>query len=460
MTISPIGSVFGYGSFNRSWPLYSREQFGGGTASSIFANRLNLHRSMMSNGLDGLFGALGTNLNLANAQQDALDQIKASLTRLRSILQSTRDQVAANPSRVDLRALTREIEQTVEQVTYTSQDVYETRPVYEQREIRATDVYGTRDLSIYSSIGSAGIDNGADFSIQVGSGSVATIQFKNATKITVTVDGVTQTFSSGSNDGTWRTGLVNALNSVANLSAEIAANGTLHLQTANAESVTITNVPNGLLDLSGNPLPSLGLPEGTTESTVVGYEEVQVGTEEVKVSTEQIATGTTQVSLGTLSLVVGFERIQGAGASGADELRTSVRNLVAATTLLVSAAAAGPASTTTRTGGAHAFAADLRAFLTSSDFKALADTSDPQVFDRVIGRIDDALDRAEALGKQITASSAELAAVSQASLAAMLMNFGVSSTATDPIGLARQAADGLRATPFGITRGHQLSLWT
>jgi hypothetical protein len=460
MTISPIGSVFGYGSFNRSWPLYSREQFGGGTASSIFANRLNLHRGLVMSGLDGLFSALGTNLNLANAQQDALDQIKASLTRLRSILQSTRDQVAANPGRVDLRALTRDIEQTVEQVTYTSQDVYETRPVYEQREIRATDVYGTRSLTSYSSFGGAGIDNSANLSIQVGSGSVATVQFKNSTKITVTVDGATQTFSFGANDGTWRTGLVNALNSIANLSAEIAADGTLHLQTANAESLTIADVPNGLLDLSGNPLPSLGLPEGTTESTVVGYEEVQVGTEEVKVGTEQIATGTTQVSLGARSIVVGFERVQGAGAADADKLRTSVRDLVAAASLLVSASAASTTSTAPRNGGAQGFAADLIALLTNSDFNALADASDALVFDRVIGRIDDALAKAEDVGKQIAAHAADLAAASQASLVAMLTNFGVPASIADPIDLARQTANGLRATPFGIIRSHQLSVWS
>jgi hypothetical protein len=455
MTISPTGSAFGSVFFGRSWPAAWRSQLAAGGASSAFVGQPSLRRSLYD-----LYGALSAEPISLHVQRHLLGRVETGLSNLRNILQATREQVSANLGRSDLRAIIKDLEQTVEQSTYTTQDVYETRPVYEQREIRATNVYGTRDLSGYSSISSAGISNGSDFSIQVGGGSVAIIEFKNSTKITLTVDGATRTFSFSSSGGAWRTGLLNALNGIADLSAELTPDGRLHLQTADAQSLTIADVNGGLLDLSGSPLASLGLSAGTTESSVVGYEEVEVGSEQVKVGSERIGTGTRQVSLGTVALVVGFDRVQESGANS--ELHASLRDLIGAVSALTSAAGASSIATAVPgTDSVRALAADLAALLTSTDFTALANTADPGALDSMIEWIEGALSRAGALGKEIVANSAHLAAAAQSNLAAMLIDSGLQvSTTADPVGLARQTGDSLRGMSFGLIRNYRLSFWS
>src|SRR6185369_11229483 len=107
----------------------------------------------------------------------------------------------------------------------------ETQPVYQQQDILATTVTGTRALTGYSSAGTSGIVNGSKFTVEVGSGPVATINFQSSTRITATINGTTTNFTNSSNDGSWRTALVNALNSVTGLTASFNGAGDLQLQT-------------------------------------------------------------------------------------------------------------------------------------------------------------------------------------------------------------------------------------
>ena len=295
-----------------------------------------------------------------------------------------------------------------------------------------------------------------------------------------------------------------ALNSIANLSASITANGKLNLQTSNAQSLTVAEVAG-----NGSPLAELGLTAGTTQASVVGTQQVQVGTEEVVVSqeqyvtgqeqyvtgqeqsvsgqeqyvagthqvqvgteevvvgTEQVQTGTSEVSLGSRSLLVGFDRVQSSAAAdptASAAFRDSLQSLVSAVGALASSpgGAMSPSVASGLVGDAQTFAANLSALLKSADFDSLGDASDPGARDRVIEKLNDALSQAKALGAKVAASSnhLDLAGQLRASLNATLLGQGQQSLTSDPVGLARRAADGLRGSAFGITSSHRMSVWS
>lgn len=195
------------------------------------------------------------------------------------------------------------------------QDVYETRPVYTDRDIHETHVTGTRDLRGFASATAAGLSNNADFGIAVGSHAEAAIKFSGST-ITVTVGGVPSVFTyDGNVAGAFQASLVQALNSVTGLRASLDGNGHLALTSEDAQAITLNEVPNGFLDLSGNALDKLGLISGTTnagymrtEREQTGTEQVKTGTQTVVVGTERVKTGTEMVETGTRSVVIGSNR--------------------------------------------------------------------------------------------------------------------------------------------------------
>lgn len=220
-----------------------------------------------------------------------------------------RDIVRVDPVYED-RAVT-EMQDVYEQRDVTeTRNVYETRAVYEDRAIEATRVTGTRQLSTFTSPSQANIDIGADFSVKVGNGALAVVKFELGSRIAVTAGGTTQRYSYTSAAGSFSGALVSALDGVADLSASLTADGKLFLETSNAQSLTITDVANGLLDFSRSPLASLGLTAGTTNASVVGHEQVQTGTEQVLVGTETVSFGTEQVLVGQQTVVTGHEQVQ------------------------------------------------------------------------------------------------------------------------------------------------------
>lgn len=194
------------------------------------------------------------------------------------------------------------------------QDVYETRPVYTDRDIHETHVTGTRNLRGFASASAAGLSNNADFGIAVGSHAEAAIKFSGST-ISVTVGGVPSVFTyDASVAGAFQASLVQALNSVTGLHASLDGSGHLALTTDDAQAITLNEVPNGFLDLSGNALDKLGLTSGTTNASYMRTEREQTGTEQVKtgtqtvvVGTERVKTGTEMVETGTRSIVVGTD---------------------------------------------------------------------------------------------------------------------------------------------------------
>jgi hypothetical protein len=127
---------------------------------------------------------------------------------------------------------------------------------------------------------------------------------------------------------------LNALNSVADLTATYTSDGVLQLSTSNAQSLTIGEVANGLLDVSKSPLANLGLTAGTTAATVTGYRQVEVGTEQVVVGTEQIKIGTEEVEVGTEHVKVGTEQyVSGTElvTIGSERVKIGERNTVVGT---------------------------------------------------------------------------------------------------------------------------------
>ena len=98
------------------------------------------------------------------------------------------------------------------------------------------------------------------------------IKFVNATTISVKVNGSVEEFTFGSNDGSFRTGLLDALNSLGGITASYTTDGRLSLEASDGATLTIA-------DIRKAPLAKLGLTEGTTNAEVIGYRQVQIGTE-------------------------------------------------------------------------------------------------------------------------------------------------------------------------------------
>jgi hypothetical protein len=271
-----------------------------------------------------------------NAMVSRLRALRDTLTRADfSPQQATLDEIRQDRDVVDIRPVYRtetiveredvfETEQVVESRRVLNQreireqqnlmrtrdvvetrDVFEEQPVYEDQPVYGpASVTGTRNLSSFSSISSAGIDTGADFSVQVGSGPVARVRFQSSTRIRVTIDGDSTNFNFQTNNGSWRTALVDALNSIDGVTASLSS-GRLTIATDAGETLTIAHVPNG----SDNPLPDIGLSAGTTLPAVTGTQQVQVGTLQVKVGTEDVVVGTEQFVARTKQAVIATEAV-------------------------------------------------------------------------------------------------------------------------------------------------------
>ena len=493
MSIGPIGITPSF-LFSRFARTGMRPQFEVPPSGLLQQQRQG---SGLSQSLDRLFDALGGSLSSLNARRDTVEQIKSQLAALRDSVQAAGRQGLSSGPRA-LRAIVEDLELSVERAiygtrdvfetrplyetrdVYATRDIYETQPVYEQRDIRAAIVTGNRNLSGFSSVSSAGIDTGADLSIRVGSEAAATVKFSSATRIAVTISGTTTNFNFGASGGAWRTGLLNALNSIANLSAQFTPGGHLQLQTSDAQSLTIADVANGFLDFSGSPLADLGLTAGTTQSSVVGTEQVQVGTEkvvvgqeqyvagqeqvevgaeQVKVGTEQAQIGTIQLSAGTRSLTVGFDRVTNAGGSARlDDIQARIKELAFAVSALASSGR--PEAPAATADGAQALAAELSALLDSPDFEALASGADNGAVDRLIKALDYALSRTESVDTQLIGESAQLADTGQANLSALLLGAGLQSVPGDPVGLARLTAAMFVGSSDRLLHSNRMSFWS
>jgi len=182
-----------------------------------------------------------------------------------------------------------------------TQEIYEMRPVFEEQAILETRIEGSRDLSGFNSLSEAGIKTGARFSVTVDDGPRAKIKFVNATTISVKVNGSVEEFTFGSNDGSFRTGLLDALNSLGGITASYTTDGRLSLEASDGATLTIA-------DIRKAPLAKLGLTEGTTNAEVIGYQQVQIGTEQVKLGEQPVVVGTQTVKVGTRQVLEGYDR--------------------------------------------------------------------------------------------------------------------------------------------------------
>ncbi|KQN77170.1 hypothetical protein [Devosia sp. Leaf64] len=247
---------------------------------------------------------------------------------------------------------------------YTERDVtedravYETRPTYADRPVYETKLTGSRDLRGFASATAAGLDEKADFSVQVGSGAAARVQFTGST-VAVTQNGATHNFAYTASAGSFQSAMVAALSSVSGLTASLDTSGHLSLKSDNAESLKLAEVTNELLDLSGTALDKLGLSAGTvnrqqtgtvreqngteqvqtgTETVIVGRESVKTGSERYEVGSETYISGSEQVEDGTESVVTGYERVVKTTDASAIERRTKQMSARQAMVSLIKAA--------------------------------------------------------------------------------------------------------------------------
>ena len=446
--------------------------------------------------------AINNTAEAGEARRNAIAQIKAELANLRKlVLAEWQNQKGTSPGQSDLRPVYKSIEQTIKRAIYTTQNVYETRAIYETRDVYATrDVYGTRDiyetqpvyenreirettvtgsrvLTGYSSLLSAGILTGSKFSIQVGSAQQATIEFRPGSKIELNIGGQKTTFSFSANDGSWRSALLNAMNTVPDLSASITSSGYLQLQTADAQSLTVNTVSG-----STNPLSGLGLTAGTTQSSVVridevqigtedvvvgqeqyvigqeqyvvAQEQVQIGTEEVKIGTEQVQTGVNEVSLGKRPVLVGFDRANNSpvNESTISAIRNSIQRLTSEFGTLRSVA--GDAGR-----DANALANSVESLLRNSDFRSLLGAPDSSAYVSVVAKLDQALARAGNLGSQFEVRPDYHLSKTDANVSTMLMA-GIQPLGGDFANSGMAAAEYLRVFSVGNTRHHSMFLAT
>jgi hypothetical protein len=199
------------------------------------------------------------------------------------------------------------------------------------------------------------------------------------------------------------------------------------------------------------------LTAGTTASAVVGYQQVLVGTQQVVVGQEQYVAGTQDVQVGIKQVVVGSEEVligteqiqvgkekvkvgteivksdaapaqanvtaaapaNERDVAAAAKIRTEVGNLVATSNALATASnvtasrQAAPGAEEVR-----AFANEVSAALTSTNFTQLNASANASQLDRAIGRIDDLLARAKSFDKPAARAVAGLATKHQVRAAA------------------------------------------
>ena len=202
-------------------------------------------------------------------------------------------------------------------------DIYETRAVYEETPILETNTVGSVDLSVADGLGDLGLETKEKLTIKVGDGPIAVINFVKDNKIQVKIEGTTQNFTFSEDDGSFRTELLNALNSIGGLTASYTSDGRLSLVTAEAAPLTIAQKGKVPDDPAQSPIAKLGLEAGTIEPVVVGYTNEQIGTEQVKVGTEAIVIGTQPAKVGTKQVLEAYDR-ELVGLKWSDELEVDV----------------------------------------------------------------------------------------------------------------------------------------
>ena len=453
MVANPIRGLFGYSTSFTGFADGYTELQQRSNAGSLFPASGRVSSGIGANSAASrLFFAATAISSSDKSRQHAVDTVGTELTKLRDALLAPRDLIPFAAGRPHQhQEVTKGFQQTAEQPQYVSQTVYERLPVYEFRDILATTVTGSADLSGYSKFGDAGLGSGYNFYIQAGSGSLAQVSFKNNTTIEVTtydsgstpsqlIGGTTQSFSFTGTSGDWRNALATALDGVQNLNAAFTADGKLQLSTVNAELLTISQGDKSNKD----PLPNLGLTAGTTDASVVGTEQVQVGSETVVVDNGQ-ASSTDQL------LVVGYQSVGIAPAN----VDTNVDQLVKAVNLLQSLSAQPPNSDNVRK-----FAADLGNLLKSSDFSKAVNTTDRAALDRVIGQIDDALGRLDGLRASFISGSNQTAAGATDPLSAALLGSGLQNGNYGNFGPSHSSFGSFGPSPFDSAAVGTLSFWT
>lgn len=187
-------------------------------------------------------------------------------------------------------------------ITYNTEAIMEEVPIYEARQAPKSVADGTRSLTSFREAGQTGIEVGATFQVQVGSGASTSISFGNGRTINVTSGSSTTKYTYGGAEGEFASTLTKIMDGIPGLQAKLE-DGQLKLETEKSESLTLTD---SLL----SPLGSLGLTAGNFNLNGTGLEQVQIGTRMAQTGTKQVEVGRAYERNGDREIVVGTHAVQ------------------------------------------------------------------------------------------------------------------------------------------------------
>ena len=218
--------------------------------------------------------------------------------------------------------------------TYHTEPIMTEVPIYEEREAPKSIANGTRSLTSIREAVNAGIEVGATFQVQVGSGAPTAIAFGSGRTINVNTATSTTKYTYGDAEGEFASTLTKILDGIPGLQATLDG-GELKLETEKSESLTLTNT-------LFSPLGALGLTEGQFDLNGTGIEQVQVGTKMSQTGTKQVEVGRAYRRDGDRAIVTGTHVVQKPVDERAATLTSASRKAILAAALALDSAI-GPA---------------------------------------------------------------------------------------------------------------------
>ncbi|MEO8683406.1 MAG: hypothetical protein ABI414_01045 [Devosia sp.] len=219
-------------------------------------------------------------------------------------------------------------------ITYHTEPIMTEVPIYEGHEAPKSIADGTRSLTSFREAGHAGIEVGATFQVEIGSGAPTAIAFGSGRTINVTSGTSTTKYTYGDAEGEFASTLTKILDEIPGLQAKLDG-GQLKLETEKSESLTLT-------DTLFSPLGALGLTEGQFDLNGTGIEQVQIGTKMSQTGTKQVEVGHAYRRDGDREIVTGTHAVQKAVDESAATLTSASRKAILTAALALDSAI-GPA---------------------------------------------------------------------------------------------------------------------
>ncbi|MEO5808314.1 hypothetical protein [Devosia sp.] len=219
-----------------------------------------------------------------------------------------------------------------QRVTYRTEIVKTAMPVYEDRPVVATIVNGTKPIKPHSDLATAQIDDGANFTVQVGDGDPAEITF-TGNRVSLKIGAAITAFDYTPGAGALADKLTKALNTIPGMQASLDTEGKLKLKTDDLASLSIDDAADG----TPSPLDALGITPGDYEAGPT-TEKVQVGTQLVPTGTKQVEIGRDYERIADKEIVSGVTAVRDKPSESDAVLTAASRKQIIDATLALDAA--------------------------------------------------------------------------------------------------------------------------